>query len=60
MPGYAVLDALAEYTVSPRLGFRINLYNLTDRDYIKSVNNNGGRFNPGQGVSFLLTPTVRF
>ncbi|MGE0392674.1 MAG: TonB-dependent siderophore receptor [Vicinamibacterales bacterium] len=60
MPGYAVLDALAEYTVSPRLSFRLNVYNLTDRDYIKSVNNNGGRFNPGQGLSFLLTPTIRF
>lgn len=60
MPGYAVIDALAEYTASPRLSLRLNLYNLADRTYVRSVNNNGGRFNPGQGIAFLLTPTLRF
>ncbi len=60
MPGYAVIDALAEYTASARLSLRLNLYNLADRTYVRSVNNNGGRFNPGQGIAFLLTPTLRF
>ena len=34
-------------TVNTHLSLRLNINNLTDEVYIKNVNNNGGRFNPG-------------
>ena len=44
----------------PQLTLRLNIYNLTDRTYIRSINNNGGRYNPGTPRSFLLSTAVRF
>jgi outer membrane receptor for monomeric catechols len=38
----------------------LNLYNLTDEVYIRNVNNNGGRYNPGHPRSALLTSAFRF
>jgi catecholate siderophore receptor len=59
-PGYHVVDALAEYEVNSHLSLRINIYNLTDAVFIRNVNNNGGRYNPGQPRSAMLTSNVRF
>ena len=59
-PGYHVADALAEYEVNSHLSLRVNVYNLTDRTYIRNVNNNGGRYNPGQPRSAMVTSNVRF
>ena len=46
-PGYHLVDALVEYEVNRHLTLRLNIYNLTDETYIRNVNNNGGRYNPG-------------
>jgi catecholate siderophore receptor len=59
-PGYHLVDALAEYAVNAHLSLRLNIYNLTDEVYIRNVNNNGGRYNPGHPRSALLTSHVRF
>jgi catecholate siderophore receptor len=59
-PGYHVVDALAEYAVNSHLSLRLNIYNLTDETYIRNVNNNGGRYNPGHPRSALLTSHVKF
>ncbi len=59
-PGYRLLDALAEYPVNTHLSLRLNVSNLTDAVYIRSVNNNGGRYNPGNPRSVLVTTAVRF
>ena len=59
-PGYHVVDALAEYAVNSHLSLRLNIYNLTDESYIRNVNNNGGRYNPGHPRSALLTSHVKF
>ena len=59
-PGYHVADALAEYEVNSHLSLRLNVYNLTDKTYVRNVNNNGGRFNPGQPRSAMVTSNVRF
>ena len=59
-PGYQLVDALAEYEVNSHLSLRLNIYNLTDELYIRNVNNNGGRYNPGHPRSALLTSHVRF
>jgi catecholate siderophore receptor len=60
IPGYTVADALAEVPLGERLLLRVNVYNITDRVYIKNINNNAGRYNPGTPRSFLLSTAVRF
>jgi catecholate siderophore receptor len=59
-PGYHVGDALVEYEVNKHLSLRLNVYNVTDAAYIRNVNNNGGRYNPGSPRSVLISPTFRF
>jgi catecholate siderophore receptor len=59
-PGHHLADALAEYQVSDHLSLRLNIYNLTNERYIRNVNNNGGRYNPGHPRSALLTAHVKF
>ena len=44
----------------PHLTLRLNIYNLTDEIYIRNVNNNGGRYNPGYPRSAMLTSQFRF
>jgi catecholate siderophore receptor len=60
VPRYTVADALLEAPIGRQLTLRLNVYNLTDRIYIRSINNNGGRYNPGTPRSFLLSTAVRF
>ncbi len=60
IPRYTVADALVEAPVGPHLTLRLNLYNLTDRVYVRSINNNAGRYNPGTPRALLLTSAVRF
>ncbi|HEV8396466.1 MAG TPA: TonB-dependent siderophore receptor [Vicinamibacterales bacterium] len=59
-PGYHVADGLAEYAVNSHLSLRLNLYNLTNERYVRNVNNNGGRYNPGTPRSAMLTTAIRF
>lgn len=60
VPGYTVVDALVEVPIGPRLVVRLNASNLTDKVYIRSINNNGGRYNLGTPRAFLLTTAIRF
>jgi catecholate siderophore receptor len=60
LPAFHVVDALAEYPVNSLLSLRLNVYNLTDERYIRSINNNGGRYNPGHTRSAALTLRVRY
>jgi catecholate siderophore receptor len=60
VPGYALVDAMAEYDINAHLSLRLNVTNVTGKTYIKNVNNNGGRFNPGSPRSAIVTSTVRF
>jgi catecholate siderophore receptor len=59
-PGYHVVDALAEYPVNSHLSLRLNVYNVTNETYIRNVNNNGGRYNPGLSRSAMFTANVRY
>ena len=59
-PSYALVDAMVEYDVNTHLSLRLNINNLTDQAYIKNVNNNGGRYNPGTPRSATVTSSVRF
>jgi catecholate siderophore receptor len=59
-PGYTLVDALAEYELNTHLTLRLNIYNLFDELYIRNVNNNGGRYNPGYPRSAMVTSHIRF
>src|SRR6185295_1378861 len=59
-PGYHLVDALAEYEVNQHLTMRLNVYNLTDEVYIRNVNNNGGRYSPGNPRSVQVTSALKF
>ncbi len=60
VPAYHLVDAVASYAVNAHLTLRLNGYNLTDEVYIRSVNNNGGRYNPGVRRSVLLSTQIGF
>ena len=45
-----VADALVEAPLGQRLTLRLNIYNVTDKVYIRNINNNGGRYNPGNAA----------
>jgi catecholate siderophore receptor len=59
-PGYHIVDGLVEYAVNQHLTMRLNIYNLTDTVYIRNVNNNGGRYNPGNPRTAQLTSVIAF
>ncbi len=59
-PGYTLVDGLAEYAVSPKLTLRLNINNLLDEEYIRNVNNNANRYNPGYSRTAQLTASVKF
>jgi catecholate siderophore receptor len=60
VPSYWVYDAMASYNVNKNLALRLNLYNLFDKEYIASLNNNGGRYTPGGARAALLTANLKF
>ena len=60
VPGYALADAMVEYDLNTHLSLRLNVNNITNAVYIRNVNNNGGRFNPGTPRSATVTSSVRF
>jgi catecholate siderophore receptor len=60
VPRSSLIDAMVEYDVNTHLTLRLNINNLTDEIYIKNVNNNGGRYNPGTPRSAVVTSGVRF
>ncbi|MCB1664950.1 MAG: TonB-dependent siderophore receptor [Pseudomonadales bacterium] len=57
-PSYWVYEASASYAVNDRLGFRLNVQNLTDEKYIDYVG--GGHFIPGLGRAVLLSSSFHF
>jgi catecholate siderophore receptor len=59
-PGYTMADAVVGFPVKRALSLRLNINNLTDAVFIRSVNNNGNRYNPGPPRSITLTSTVKF
>ncbi|HTH44415.1 MAG TPA: catecholate siderophore receptor Fiu [Oxalicibacterium sp.] len=57
---YWVYDAAATYTISKNVDLQLNLYNLTDKDYVASINKSGYRYTPGIERSARLTLNVKF
>ena len=57
---YTVYDAVAAMPLSDRLDLRLNAYNLTNKDYVASINKSGYRYTPGAARSFLLSLDFKF
>jgi catecholate siderophore receptor len=59
-PGYQIVDGMATYELNSQLSLRLNVYNVTNETYIRNINNNGGRYNPGQPRTAVLTASFGF
>lgn len=57
---YWVYDAMASYTISKNVDLQLNLYNLTDEDYVASINKSGYRYFPGVERSARLALNIKF
>lgn len=57
---YWVLDAMAGYKVNQNLAVQLNIYNLTDEEYVAAINKSGYRYTPGQPRSALLNVNLKF
>lgn len=60
LPGYAVLNLMASYSVSDNLLLRLNIDNVTDELYAVSSNWAAQRVFTGAPRSYLLTADLRF
>jgi catecholate siderophore receptor len=60
IPSYWVADAMAAYRVNDQFNVRVNLYNLTDEEYVETLNNGGNRVRLGTPRSVWVTGEYRF
>ena len=60
IPSYAVYDAMVSYKLDKNVTLRLNVYNLTDKLYINTLNNNGNRMTLGLPRSATLTAQFQF
>ena len=51
---------MASYKYSKNLSYQLNLYNLTDEEYVANMNNSGRRYTPGASRSGLLSLAYNF
>jgi catecholate siderophore receptor len=57
---YWVADIMASYRVARWLDLQLNVYNVTDKDYVASINKSGYRYTPGAPRSVSLTGNFHF
>src|SRR5690554_166067 len=57
---YTVFNAVVSYAFTDNLTLRLNAYNLSDEDYVASINKSGYRYAPGTSRTFLLSADFRF
>jgi catecholate siderophore receptor len=57
-PGFCLFEAMMAYEVNKNFSLRLNIYNLTDVEYIDRIG--GGHFIPGAGRSAVLTASIKF
>ena len=57
---YIVYDAMASYKYNKNISYQLNIYNLTDEEYVSNMNNSGRRYTPGAARSGLLTLAYKF
>jgi len=57
---YWVFDAMADYPINKNVDIRLNVYNLTDKEYVAAINKSGYRYTPGTPRSASLTANFKF
>ncbi len=57
-PSYWLFDGMATYNVNKHLSVQLNVYNMTDEQYIDRVG--GGHFVPGSGRSAVIAANIKF
>ncbi len=57
---YVVYNAVVSYDVNSYVALRLNAYNLTDEEYVASINKSGYRYTPGAPRTFLVSADFRF
>lgn len=57
---YWVFDAMASYPINKNLSVQLNVLNITDEDYVASLNNGGSRYYPGAPLSARLGVNFAF
>lgn len=60
IPSYSVVDMMVAYQLGDRTNLRLNLYNLTDEEYVETLNNGGNRLRLGGPRTMWLTGEYRF
>ena len=60
IPSYSVVDMMVAYQLGERTNLRLNLHNLTDEDYVETLNNGGNRVRLGAPRTIWLTGEYRF
>jgi catecholate siderophore receptor len=57
---YAVVDAMVKYAVAKNISLQLNMYNLTDKNYVSTLNNGGSRLTIGVERSAQLSANFMF
>jgi catecholate siderophore receptor len=57
---YWVADAMASYPINKNIDVRLNVYNITDKEYASAINKSGYRYTPGTPRSASLTANIKF
>ena len=57
---YLVYNAVVSYDFNAFVGLRLNAYNLTDENYVASINKSGYRYSPGAPRTFSLSADFHF
>lgn len=57
-PDFTLINAMVGYQLNDNVSFRLNGYNLGDKDYVDQLG--GGHFVPGAGRSIVLTADIKF
>ncbi|MEO7415018.1 MAG: TonB-dependent siderophore receptor [Opitutaceae bacterium] len=60
LPAHTVFNAMASYEITPRLNLRLNVNNVADKLYARSLNNNSNRTYLGEPRSFLASLEFKF
>jgi catecholate siderophore receptor len=60
IPEYWVVDAMASYPINKNINVQLNVFNLTDEEYIGSLNSGVSRYTPGAERSARLGVNFTF
>jgi catecholate siderophore receptor len=60
IPSYSVVDMMLAYRLGERTNLRLNMYNVTDEEYVETLNNGGNRMRLGGPRTMWLTGEYRF